>query len=83
MRLVASDWEAVQPPDFPMVVKTSQRPSSSSLMVMYRFPQPVVTFSVVPRVRVGRDRGEMEAALGMSGAACSALAGALEPAVST
>ena len=55
-RLVASDWEA-QPPPLPVLVKTSHIPCSSELTLMYRFPQPILTFSVLPVVITGRGRG--------------------------
>ena len=48
---IASHWDAAQPPAFPICVNISNGlPSSSSLIVTYRFPQPVFTFLVAPKV---------------------------------
>ena len=55
-RAVASLWLG-QPPDFPVLVKTSQMPFSSEFTVIYRLPQPIRTFSVYPAVTAGRRRG--------------------------
>src|SRR5450759_3191251 len=55
----ASDCEDAHPPDLPICVKTSHSPCSSALMVTYRFPHPVLIFSVRPTVTAGRGRGSI------------------------
>ena len=46
--LIASDCAAAFPPALPIVVNTSQRPCSSSLIVMYSVPSPVFMRLVSP-----------------------------------
>ena len=62
-RLIASDCAAAFPPAFPMVVNTSHRPFSSSLIVIYNVPSPVRIRRVTPEVCVGLVRGLFSASI--------------------
>ena len=62
-RHVASLCEG-QPPAFPRLANTSQRPFSSLLTLIKSVPQPVLDFMVCPSVLWGLGRGESTSVLG-------------------